>query len=146
MKIRLLSIFVFCLFLIKTSLIYANEEVYFCVAEDTNGFYQVKKDKFERSGFYGERYTVKIDFENEYIDSEDLLIDSSMQGHNCDYTPYRTSNNQMDVMSCYNNFGNSFAINKKNLKFIHTYGVGYIADTQTNTDDIFISYGKCQKF
>ena len=146
MKIYLLSIFVFCLFLIKTSLTYANEEVYFCVAEDTNGFDQVKKGTFERSGFVGEKYTIKIDFENEYLDSEDLLIVSSIEGHNCDYTGYRTSNNQIDIMTCYNNFGNSFAINKKNLKFIHTYGVGYIIDTHTNTDDIFISYGKCQKF
>ena len=146
MKIFLLNFFLFILISIKTSFSYANEEVYFCIADDSNGFNQVKKGKFEIKNFEPERYTVKINFEKAYIESEDLMIISSLEGHDCDYTPYTTSDIQIEIMSCYNNFGNSFAINKINLNFIHSYGVGFLVDIESNLDDINISYGTCQKF
>ena len=52
---------------------------------------------------------------------------------------------QNKYMQCVNGFGSSITINKKNLKFVYSIGLGHILDDK-NSDDLVLSYGKCSLF
>ena len=111
--------------------------MYYCVVEKNTGFSWT--DNYKTQTFFNnERYVVDIDFNKNELKSEDLSINTDY-GHLCLSDPL------YNEMQCINGWSSSFTINKINLNFIYSTGLGYIAD-EKNNNDIGLFYGKCQKF
>ena len=112
-------------------------DVYYCVVEKNTGFSWTDNYK-NQTVFSNERYLVDIDFNKNELESKDLKINTDF-GHVCMSDP------KYDEMQCINGWSSSFTINKINLNFIYSTGLGYIADEKSD-NDIGLFYGKCQKF
>ncbi len=112
-------------------------QVYYCVEQDAIGF--ENDNGFTQTEYDELRFTVDIDFDNLYFKSEEVHIITDYEGHMC------VNDFQNKYMQCMNGFGSSITINKKNLKFVYSMGLGYVFDNETS-DDLVLSYGKCSLF
>ena len=106
-------------------------DVYYCVDDDRTGF--DIKDNLKQTNFYPQKFTVKIDFRNQKISSDQIWYSSDIRQH-C------FSNST--VLYCLNEVGTAFSINESNLRY-------YFADLYNKTDTIqdpAIAHGICEKF
>ena len=113
--------------------VYASD-VYYCVEDDSIGFDPNKN--FEKMNYSEDKYKIMIDFENKKITSNDILMNPSRVNQTCSYDAVHST------LYCSNMLGKVFSINEINLRFIY----GKIYNRVDLTDDIFISYGTCDKF
>ena len=112
-------------------------QVYYCDEQDVIGF--ENDNGFTQTEYDELRFTADIDFDKLYFKSEDFHIITDYDGHVC------VNDFQNKYMQCVNGFGSSITINKKNLKFVYSIGLGHILDDK-NSDDLVLSYGKCSLF
>ena len=134
----IIGIVIFFSFFCFTFSAISKEEVYYCIEEDSNGFIY-RNDSWERTGFKVKRFKALIDLEESTFKSSDLVIDDDLH---C--TP---SYNHL-ILSCMDEIGNIFIINKKNLRFVTSHSYGYITQRESEeiVDSVSLSYGKCELF
>ena len=130
----LLTLFV----LLFSSSVVALEQIIYCSEIDSTGFIK-NSNTYDQVPFNEGRYIVKVDFDKNYLRSDDLLIDTKLPGHFC-------SKDWKDrFMQCINGLGYSFTINMNDYKFSYSINMGYIYPGGTE-DSLSISYGKCTSF
>ena len=111
-------------------------EVYYCVSENNTGF-RYKENFLNQTVFKNKKFVADINFEKQTLISDDFLIRTDY-GHTCVSDPLYTE------MQCINGWGTSFIIDKINLRFVWTKGLGYVDDEEGS--DISLHYGQCQVF
>ena len=110
-------------------------EVYYCVEEAKVGFQP--PTNYESANYNTDKFTAKVDFDNEEISSESLLfINDSRIGLGC----FTSAGN--GTMYCANAVGYLFAIEPDTLKF--HLSKAFLQSNQT--DDITVAHGQCEKF
>jgi hypothetical protein len=109
-------------------------DVYYCAEDASVGFDY--KENLKSKIFNEDKFKIMIDFENKNVTSSDLFMDASAVPQSCFY------NKSHSTLYCSNASGKGFSINKINLNF-HTSKIYNRVD---QIDDIFISYGTCEKF
>ena len=127
-----LLVLLFVILILPSSVI--ASDVYYCVEDGAVGFDPRKN--FKKMSYNGTKYKILIDFENKSITSNDLLMEPSKVNQTCSY------DTQHSTLYCSNILGKAFSINKINLRFI----LSKIYNRVDLTDDIYISYGTCEKF
>ena len=108
----------------------SDGNVYYCSMENSIGFH-VKKD-YKPTKFKPRRFKVFINFNKKTIKSESIFFGTSND----------VCKSDEDNLICSNFWGGNFSINNNTLKF--HYSVNFISINQS--DDIWISHGKCEKF
>ena len=110
-------------------------DVYYCSDDDVTGF--DVRNNYKNVLFNPDKFKILIDFENENVISEKLYFKNSQDRKKCIFEDLVTN-----VLYCINDVGTAFSINKSNLQFRRSV----ILATTPQTSDIFIAYGKCEKF
>ena len=116
---------------------YVFGEVYYCVEDAATGF--DGSNNYKQENFNELKFTADIDFEKLSLTSERLMIKTSLRGHIC------SKDFENKLMQCINSWGFTFIINRENLKFVRSAGLGHVLDKK-NSDDLVISYGQCSLF
>tara|TARA_B100000700_G_C14747483_1_gene715882 strand:+ start:426 stop:818 length:393 start_codon:yes stop_codon:yes gene_type:complete len=116
---------------------YVFGEVYYCVEDAATGF--DGGNNYKQENFSESKFTADIDFEKLSFTSEKIMIQTRLDGHIC------SKDFENELMQCINSWGFTFIINIKNLKFVHSAGLGHVLD-EKNSDDLLISYGQCSLF
>ena len=117
---------------------YVFADVYYCVSENNTGFSW--KDNYKNQTiFKNDRFVINVDFNKNELKSEDLGINTDF-GHVC------LSDPRYDEMQCINGWSGSFTINKINLNFLYSTGLGFLLEDDIANNDIALFYGKCEKF
>ena len=110
--------------------IYASD-VYYCVEEGITGFNP--KENLAITKFKEGRFKVMIDFEQNMLQSSDLMFESYIKSTCLAY---------LDNLNCINDMGRSFIINKETLKFYR----GAMYSPGKSNDSVYVSHGYCEKF
>ena len=113
--------------------VYASD-VYYCSDDALTGF--DPKQNFEQINYSTQNFKVMIDFENEYIISEDIYFGKDIVSK-CIFEDVASN-----ALYCISAIGTAFSINKINLSFIRSV----MFNSKDYQDDIGIGYGSCQKF
>ena len=108
-------------------------DVYYCSEDAATGF--DREENYQISTFKEGKFKIKIDFENEYVISNDILFLEQLKTK----CLFHETNN---ALYCLNNLGMVFSINKTNLRFVRST----MFLKQENKDSILISHGTCDKF
>ena len=106
-------------------------DVYYCVDDAATGF--SPKKNFAVSQFIPQRFKIMIDFERNMVQSDDLYFKT----HN---KPKCVNN--LGTLNCIQALGQTFIISKANLKYFRS-GMFNPGNAE---DDIYVAYGKCEKF
>jgi len=109
-------------------------DVYYCAEDASVGFDY--EENLKSKIFNEDKFKIMIDFENKNVTSSDLFLDASAVPQSCFYSTSHST------LYCSNALGKGFSINKINLNF----RTSKIYNRVDQIDDIFISYGTCEKF
>jgi hypothetical protein len=114
---------------------YGEDEVYYCVETDSNGFiYDEKSGSYQRSGFVGDKFKIKPDIASNRIELAPEKGNKEIYTCTAPYDPR--------WMSCTSKHYH-FNFNTENGRFVNFRGLGYMA---LDGDSITVAYGKCDKF
>ena len=127
-----LLVLLFSILILPFSL-YASD-VYYCSDDALTGFNP--KENFKQQNYSPEKFKIIIDFENEYVISDDIYFIKDFN-NKCIFDDVISN-----ALYCISEIGNAFTINKTNLKFIRSV----MYNNVDYKDDIGIGYGSCQKF
>jgi hypothetical protein len=139
MKYKMLMASLALLFVLTVAPAYGevDDDVYYCVDTDANGFFPDKeKDSYQRSGFNGDRFKMKLDLSNKKIE---LAMGS--KGRTVSYIctqPFFPES----TLSCYASF-RMFNFNYETGRYVSASGYGYLKSTE---DAVSVSIGTCNKF
>tara|TARA_Y100000768_G_C23825118_1_gene608495 strand:- start:453 stop:917 length:465 start_codon:yes stop_codon:yes gene_type:complete len=134
-NIKIMKIFITLLIIFFSSSTFAK--VYYCVEEAATGF--DGGNNYKQTEFQTGKFTADIDFDNLSLIAEDIMIKTYLEGHTC------SNDFENQYMQCFNSWGYTFLINKTNLKFVHSAGLGYIYNGESD-DDLILSFGQCSLF
>jgi hypothetical protein len=119
---------------------YAEDEVYYCGAKESTGFYFNDKSKeYTRSKFEEHKFKIKLNRDVNYVEMAHD-IDTYSGKYTCQ-APY-SSIDEPELLSCSSRMFH-FNFNSTNGRFVFMTGGGYVGG---DGDSINISHGKCDKF
>ena len=121
------------LFLLSSTGLYA--EVYYCSETFSRGLDGDRKD----IEFTLEKYTIKIDWLNKKIISEDL--EYSIDSTTC-YSTILFDDSK--YITCSDEYGYSFAFNETTREFV--FSRAFLHADKSYDQSIALGYGKCSKF
>lgn len=112
----------------------AAEEVLYCADDGVAGF--EPREDYKRYQYEPTRFTLRIDFELNYILSDKLFF----KLHN--KTACLKDFIQSPILYCLNGVGTTFAIHRETLK----YHRSVVFLSEPAMDSITVAYGTCEKF
>ena len=121
--------FIIFLFLFPSLVIGNDNNVYYCSETKTVGFFQSQNNKF--SYLKEDRFKVSINFDKKLIKSESLYFEPIFKSE---------CFSKREFLSCTNEWGTSFVINRKTLDFKKSFL------PVNDGDSLLLSYGKCERF
>tara|TARA_B100000427_G_C15433330_1_gene561846 strand:- start:534 stop:929 length:396 start_codon:yes stop_codon:yes gene_type:complete len=119
------------LFLVICNYSFAVEKMYYCSEIETRGFEPT--EKFKSYKYKPGRFKAKIDINNNFFSSEDLMLTHTK----CE----RMISKWKDLMQCRTTYGSFFVLNTKNLKFAYTNLIGIYGN-----DSVLLAHGTCEEF
>ena len=130
----LMKIFFTLFVLFFSSLVFA--ETYYCMQDDNIGYDKSESSKTQK--FNLRQFTIDIDFKNKKVLTDD---DERYLGY-ASFVPTECITYGEHEIYCMNIAGVAFSFNENTKQF----KMAKILNTDKNTDDETLGYGKCSKF
>jgi hypothetical protein len=137
MKYKIITASLTLLFVLTVVPAYGEGEgdIYYCADSDANGFQMdEKKGSYQRSGFSGDKFKMKLDLPNKKI--ELAMECSSNMSYICTQ-PYSEIH-----LSCSSDY-RMFNFHTDTGRYVFAAGYGYVVG---KSDSVFVSIGTCDKF
>ena len=131
-------VLIFSIFLLFPSIVFSEEQIYYCTDDEIVGFDPSKNYKLQK--FNPLRFSIKINFTKPSLVSEKILFPT--EGHLNDLSSCLFHVSKKNIIYCTSVVGSTFSFNKNNSRFHRSN----LYNKNNNTDDIFISHGSCEKF